>query len=97
MCGYLFMNNIRHTAHIIVSWPNMFQDMTLRNDTKALKIYCSNDVEMCSCDIIFSIQLNLMAVGSTPTNTQYNKRVITTPKRRFHVIITCLLRCVLLG
>ena len=34
---------------------------------------------------------------NNPTNTQHNKHVIITSKRRFGVIITCLLRCVFAG
>ena len=36
-------------------------------------------------------------VHGLPANTQRNKHVIITSKRRFDVIITCLLRCVFAG
>ena len=36
-------------------------------------------------------------VFTIPANTKRNKHVIITSKRRFDVIIRCLLRCVLAG
>ena len=36
-------------------------------------------------------------ITTHPANTKRNKYVIITPKRRFGVIITCLLRCVFAG
>ena len=41
---------------------------------------------------------NIRAQATCPANTQRNKHmIIITPKRRFDVIITCLLRCEFTG
>ena len=47
--------------------------------------------------VLYSWGRKIIYFSTHPANTQRNKHVIITSKRRFDVIITCLLRCVFAG
>ena len=63
---------------------------SIRNDFNCL-CHISSEKNIVNANISFGI---LPIISAIPANSQRNKHVIIAPKRRFDVIITCLLRFV---